>query len=97
MTIFEEIREELKKESKQCLPELREIQKTKMQYYKHLDTISKPTLVLLLYQAIEKIDELKNSNCERDERDWADCLCDKESIFDRLVDEQVEECELYEE
>lgn len=93
---MEDIKEELKKESKQCLPELREIKKNSMECYKDLKSISKPTLILLLYKAIEKIDTLENGG-EFDQRDWKDCLCDKEFIFDLLVDEQIEECELFEE
>ncbi len=96
MDIFKEIKEKLKKESKESLSELREIKKNSTECYKDLKSISKPTLILLLYKAIEKIDTLENGG-EYDERDWKALLCDKEFIFDHLVDEQIEECELFEE
>lgn len=96
MDIFEEIKEKLKNESKESLPELREIKKNSMKCYKDLKSISKPTLILLLYKAIEKIDTLENGR-EYDERYWKYLLCDREFIFDLLVDELIEECELYEE
>ena len=91
---MKEIVEELKMESKQCLPELRAIKENSMEFYKDLKSISKPTLILLLYKAIENIDYMENGG-EFDERDWKDCLCDKEYIFYLLVTQQIESCELF--
>ncbi len=46
----------------------------------------KDVLVELLTLAIQRIDDLDNGG-EFDERDWKDCLCDKEFIVDDLFAE----------
>ena len=98
MNLLEEAKKELKRTSKQCLPELREIKKDSMDRYKDLESISKPTLILLLEHAIEKIDFLENGgDYNEDQRDWKDCLCDREFIFDNLVNDAIETCELFSE
>lgn len=47
------------------------------------EDLPKDVLIELLEVSIDKIDELENS-CEFDERDWKDCLCDKEFIVEDL-------------
>ncbi len=94
MNIFEKANKDLKKESKQCLPELRIISENSTDFYKNLRSISKPTLILLLEMAVQKIDSMENDE-EYDERDWKDCLCYEEYIFDNLVNEAIEKCQLF--
>ena len=75
---------------------LKEIKKDSLERYKDLESISKPTLILLLEHAIEKIDFLENGgDYNEDQRDWKDCLCDREFIFDNLVNDAIETCELF--
>ena len=57
----------------------------------------KDVLVELLQLTVERIDEKENGG-EFDERDWKDCLCDKEFIVDELFEELEEKikCDVYE-
>lgn len=54
---------------------------------KQIEIIDMPKDVLaeLFWKAVERIDENENGG-EYDERDWKDCLCDKEFIIDELFD-----------
>lgn len=59
----------------------------------NIEDIPKYILVQLFTICINKLDELENGG-EYDERDWKDCLCDKEFIIDNLFDELLEQIEL---
>ena len=92
--LFEDIKKELEEESKQCLPELKEIEKDTDKYYKQLDLINKPVLMLLLEKAVEKISEIENKEmCY--EMDAMDQLCEREFAFEDLVKASIEQCELF--
>lgn len=94
--IFEDVDRELKEESKCCLPELKSIITIGSDsFYKQFNLISKPLLELLLKKAIEKIAELENPNYY--EEDAMDELCDCEFVFEDLIKECIEHCELFSE
>lgn len=92
--VFEDIAKELKEESKQCLPELKEILKDTDKFYKQLDLISKPVLIMLIEKAVEKISELENKGMYY-EMDAMDQLCEREFVFEDLVKTSIEHCELF--
>lgn len=93
--MFEEIEKKLKERSKVCLPLLREIAKDYDKYFPDFDKMIVPVLSLLLEKAIDYIDELKNGG-EYDERDIFDMNYDKVYIFKELVNESIEDCNLWE-
>lgn len=86
MALFDKI----KLENKNKVAELRE-------QFAHnkigVEDIPKDILVQLFTICVNKLDELENGG-EFDERDWKDCLCDKEFIIDNLFKELQEEIEL---
>lgn len=92
--LFENAEKELKEQSKQCLPELKEIEKDTDKYYKQLDLISKPVLMSLLEKAVEKISEIENKEMFY-EMDAMDQLCEREFAFKDLVKASIEHCELF--
>lgn len=64
-----------------------------------IEDIPKDILIELFCGAIEKIDEWENLkqygyNCNDDERDWKDLLCDKEFIIDDLFNNLIEDIEI---
>ena len=91
--LFEDVKKQLIKESKQCLPLLQKIIKNSDHYYKRMNLISKPVLMLLLEQAVEKIAVLENEMYY--EIDVMDALCEREFVFEDLVKRSVEHCELW--
>ena len=92
--ILEDVKKELQKESRQCLPELKVIVKDTDKYYKQLDLISKSVLILLLEKAVEKISEIDNKEMYY-EMDAMDQLCEREFAFEDLVKASIEHCELF--
>ena len=92
--LFEDVKRELEEQSKQCLPKLKEIVKDTDKFYKQLDLISKPVLMLLLEKAVEKISEIENKEMYY-EMDAMDQLCEREFVFEDLVKESIEHCELF--
>ena len=92
--LFENIERELKTQSRQCLPELKEIVKDTDNYYKEPNLISKPVLMLLIEKAVNKIAELQNKGMYY-EMDAMDQLCEREFVFEDLVKESIEHCELF--
>ena len=92
--LFENVEKELKEQSKQCLPELKEIIKDTDKYYKELDLISKPVLMLLIEKSIEKISEIENKEMYY-EMDAMDQLCEREFVFNELIETSIEHCELF--
>ncbi len=93
--MFDEIEKQLKEQSKVCLPQLKEIAKDYEKYFLDFDKMSVPVLSLLLEKTIACIDELIYGG-EYDERDVFDINYDKEYIFEKLVDEAIEHCKLWE-
>ena len=91
--LFEDTKKKLIQESKQCLPLLQKITKDSTHYYKQMNLISKPVLMLLLEHAIEKIAVLEDEMYY--EIDAMDALCEREFAFENLVSESVERCELW--
>lgn len=84
------IGEKIKFENKGKVGELRELlRNNKIDF----NDIPKDVLIELFDIAIEKIDEQENGG-EFDERDWKDCLCDKEFIVDDLFAELEEKIKL---
>lgn len=94
--LFKDVHKQLVQESKQCLPILKEIAIKSDNYYKQMNLISKPTLIMLLEKAVEKIAELENKEIYY-EVDAMDQLCDREFVFEDLVKECIEHCELFKE
>ncbi len=58
-----------------------------------IDELPKDVLTELFVVAVERIDEKENGG-EHDERDWKDCLCDKEFIIDELFERLQEKVNL---
>lgn len=82
--------EKIKFENKDKVTQLREdFRQNKVDF----KDIPHDVLVELFEIAIDKIDEQENGG-EFDERDWKDCLCDKESIVDDLFAELEEKIKL---
>ena len=92
--LFQNVEKELKKQSKQCLPELKEIVKDTDKYYKQLNLLSKHVLMLLIEKAVDKISEIQNKDMYY-EMDAMDQLCEREFVFEDLVRISLEHCELF--
>lgn len=90
---IQDVHQELVKESKQCLPVLKEIAIKSDNYYSQMNLISKPVLIMLLEKAIEKIAKLEDEMYY--EIDAMDALCEREFVFEDLVKECIEHCELF--
>lgn len=58
-----------------------------------IEDIPQDILIQLFTICVNKLDELQNGG-DFDERDWKDCLCDKEFIIDDLFKELQEEIDL---
>ncbi len=86
MSLFEKPRFE----NKYKVTEFRQAFRDKDLYF---DDMPKDMLVELLEISIERIDEKENGG-EFDERDWKDCLCDKEFIADELFEALQEKVDL---
>lgn len=86
MSLFEKSRFD----NKDKVDEFRQAFRRKNLYF---DDMPKDVLVELLEIAIERIDEKENGG-EFDERDWKDCLCDKEFIVDELFEALQEKVDL---
>lgn len=94
--IFEDVDRQLREESKCCLPELKSIiTMGSDSFYKQFNLISKPVLELLLDKSIEKIAQFENPNYY--EEDAMDILCDCEFVFEDLINECIDHCELFNE
>jgi len=93
--LFEDVHNQLVHESKQCLPKLNEMIINSTKYYKRMNLISKPVLMLLLEQAVEKIAVLEDEMYY--EEDAMDALCEREFVFEELVKKCIEHCELFKE
>ncbi len=93
--LFEDVHKQLVQESKQCLPKLNEMIVDSTKYYKRMNLISKPVLMLLLEHAIIKIAELDDEMYY--EIDAMDALCEREFVFQNLVEKCIEHCELFKE
>lgn len=92
--MLREIEEELINESKKCLPQLKNIITNSDKYYKQMELISKPVLIMLLENAVEKIAELENKEMY-DEMDVMDQFYEREFVFEDLVHLSIEYCELW--
>lgn len=82
MSLFEKI----KLENKDNVSNLRkQFSKNEISTY----DIPHDVLVQLFFNAISRIDKLENAcedDCEFDERDWKDTLCDQNAIVDELFE-----------
>lgn len=87
MSIFDKF----KFENKDKVEELKEqFGKNKIDF----DDMPKDVLIELLKCAIYKIDKQENYGDYFYERDWKDCLCDKEFIVDELFDDLIDKIKL---